>query len=167
MLIEGTRFGRIEVSEDKIIHIPAGLVGFAHETRFVLHESERNRHVAWLQSVNTPDIAFPVMDGQAFGPVYPSPSAQELAEYAGLPSNDLALLVIVVARNIEPRLCANLLAPIIIDIGSRTGVQAVLDPREYSAMFVIPSEVLSNKQDEPKPPRIPARSCGTELAASL
>jgi flagellar assembly factor FliW len=137
MRIEGTRFGCIEVDEAKLIEIPSGLIGFPNDTRFALHEHERSRYIAWLQSVTNPNLAFPVMDGNAFGPDYPHPTADELASSAGIDSADLAVLVVVVPRAEAPRLVANLLAPIIIDVPNRRGVQVVLDPRKFSARHVV------------------------------
>lgn len=137
MRIEGTRFGCIEVEDSKLIEIPAGLIGFPNDTRFALHEHARSRYIAWLQSVTNPDLAFPVMDGNAFGPDYPQPKPEELARAAGIESEDLAVLVVVVPRAENPRLVANLLAPIIIDVPNRTGAQVVLDPRKYSARHVV------------------------------
>ena len=40
MILENTRFGRVEVPDEVTLHMPAGLIGFAGETRFVLIENE-------------------------------------------------------------------------------------------------------------------------------
>ena len=143
MLIEGTRFGRIEVEEDRLITLEGGLVGFGHDTLFVLHESENSPRIAWLQSVRSPNLAFPVIDGAEFGEDYPSPSAVQLAEGAGLSTTDLAVLVVVAARP-HRALVANLLAPIIVDVKNRRGAQCVLDPRVYSAQHTVDPISLAN-----------------------
>lgn len=143
MLIEGTRFGRIEVEDDKLITIRGGLVGFGDDTLFVLHESENSPRIAWLQSVKNPNLAFPVIDGAEFGEDYPSPSATALAEAAGLQTTDLAVLVVVAARP-HRALVANLLAPIIVDVARRQGAQCVLDPRIYSAQHTVDPISLAN-----------------------
>lgn len=143
MLIEGTRFGRIEVDDDKIITIGSGLVGFGGNTLFVLHESQNSPRIAWLQSVNSPNLAFPVIDGAEFGEDYPSPAATALAEAAGLGTEDLAVLVVVAARP-NRALVANLLAPIIIDVPHKQGAQCVLDPRIYSAQHTVDPISLAN-----------------------
>jgi flagellar assembly factor FliW len=143
MLIEGTRFGRIEVEDDKLITLKGGLVGFGDETLFVLHESANSPRIAWLQSAKNPNLAFPVIDGAEFGEDYPSPSAATLAEGAGLQSKDLAVLVVVAARP-QRALVANLLAPIVIDVANRQGAQCVLDPRVYSAQHTVDPISLAN-----------------------
>ncbi|MBK7395604.1 MAG: flagellar assembly protein FliW [Myxococcales bacterium] len=137
MLVEGTRFGRIEFDDDKVIVLRGGLLGFPQLERYVLHEQERVQHIAWLQSIERPDLAFPVMDAASFGAGYPDPSPADLARSAGLSTGDLAVLVVVVARRAPPTLMANMLAPLIIDVASRTGVQVVLDPQRFSASHVL------------------------------
>ncbi len=130
--IEGTKFGTIEVAEDSVIHFPNGLVGFPAETKFVLLERSGGKLVGYLQSFRTPALAFPVMDGTSFEN-YPDPSVAVLANGVGLDTTDLACLVIVAAHPQTKLLQANMLAPILVDVASRTGAQCVLDPRKFSA----------------------------------
>jgi len=133
MIIEGTRFGTIEVNEDRMITMPAGMIGFASETRFVLLEPNAGRTTGWLQSVDNPELAFPVIDANALSPNYPPTTLRDSARNAGVADDDLAVLVVVVARKNAPRLVGNLLAPVVIGAISRTGAQIVLDHRHYSA----------------------------------
>jgi flagellar assembly factor FliW len=131
MHITGTRFGNIEIDDGKEIVFPRGLIGFADAKRYVLIEPRGRGTVAWLQSLEVPELAFPVVDGAHIGGDYPRPPAAELAHEAGLADQDLALLVVVAARKGEG-LIANLLAPIVVDLESRTAAQVVLDPRRFS-----------------------------------
>ena len=133
MIIEGTRFGTIEVNEDRMITMPAGMIGFASETRFVLLEPNAGRTTGWLQSVDNPELAFPVIDANALSPNYPPTTLRDSARNAGVADDDLAVLVVVVARKNAPRLVGNLLSPVVIGAISRTGAQIVLDHRHYSA----------------------------------
>lgn len=142
--IDGTRFGDIEVEKESVIRFPHGLIGFPDEMEFVLLERGDGRSVAYLQSLTTPRLAFPVTDGEVFGDNYPDPSATKLAALAGIPCEDPAVLVIV-AANQEKRLEANLLAPIIIDVDTRRGCQCVLDPRKFSAATSLADPIAEAK----------------------
>lgn len=133
MRLDGTRFGNIEVDESRAIAVPRGLIGFPEETKFVLLEPAPGRTVAWLQSMTTPSLAFPVVDGATIGTDYPDPSAAALARDAALADSDVSVLVIVSARAAEKNLVANVLAPIVVDLSKRQAAQVVLDPRKYSA----------------------------------
>jgi flagellar assembly factor FliW len=130
--LKGTRFGEIEVDESRAVAFPRGLIGFGEARRFALLEPRGRASVAWLQSLDVPELAFPVMDGSTFGQNYPEPTPAKLAHDAGLGTGDVAVLVVVAARN-RARLVANLLAPLVIDLENRVGAQVVLDHRRYSA----------------------------------
>jgi flagellar assembly factor FliW len=128
-----TRFGDIEVDDSRAVTFPRGLIGFPDARRFVLLEPRGRAPVAWLQSLDIPELAFPVVDGNRIGDQYPQPAAPELARSAGLGSSELALLVIVAATGAQRSLIGNVLAPLVVDLQSRTGAQVVLDHRVFSA----------------------------------
>jgi flagellar assembly factor FliW len=135
--LAGTRFGNVDVDDHAIIHLPAGLIGFASETRFALIRFGTTR-LAYLQSLATPDLALSVVDGAVFGADYPVPDGHSLAADAGIDSNDVAVLVPVSQRSGDTRLFANLLAPIVVDATSRRAAQVVLDPALYSTGAPVP-----------------------------
>jgi flagellar assembly factor FliW len=132
MRVETTRFGTLEIPEATVIEFPEGLVGFPHETRFAFLQGNGSDEIAHLQSLRTPGIALPVIDGATFGSAYPRPDAAELARGAGLAEGNLAVLVTLAAAAADQSLCANLLAPIVVDLTARQAAQVVLDPRQYS-----------------------------------
>jgi len=137
MQLEGTRFGQIEIENARVITLSNGIIGFPNEKRFVLLKSTPETAVSWLQSLTTPSLAFPVIDGGAILPSYTSADFVELAKQVSLDPKDLSVLVIVVARKDEPRLMANLLAPIVVDATSGKGAQVVLDTKHYSTAVPI------------------------------
>jgi flagellar assembly factor FliW len=132
MRITGTRFGEIELEDNKAIVFPRGLIGFPDAKRYVLLQPSAPGRVAWLQSIDTPELAFPVIDGGKFGGTYPDPTPAKLAHEAGLGEAELAVLVVVAADK-SKKLVANMLAPLVVDMASRSGAQVVLDPKQYSA----------------------------------
>jgi flagellar assembly factor FliW len=132
MQVAGTKFGQIELDESKAIVFRNGLIGFPDAKRFVLLEPRGVGPVAWLQSLDVPALAFPVIDASALDGPYPEPGAANLAHEAGLGDSELSVLVVVAATKGEG-LVANLLAPLVIDLESRTGAQVMLDPRRYAA----------------------------------
>ena len=143
-----SRFGSIGIDNAKLIHFPNGLIGFPEATLFALLETTDGRAVAYLQSLQTPALAFPVIDGDAFGAPYPPPAAFELAAAAGIDATDAAVLIIVATSGHGPSLIANMLAPVVIDSRGRRGAQVVLDPAIYSASFTIESNILRGSTPE-------------------
>ena len=69
MKVMTTRFGEIEIDDDKIIVMPDGMIGFA-EKRFILLLPDNNGQFFWYQSVDNPALAFVVTDPTAFVPGY-------------------------------------------------------------------------------------------------
>lgn len=132
MRVPGTRFGDIELDDAKTIVFARGLIGFPDAIRYVLLEPQGPSAVGWLQSLDMPELAFPVLDGGLIGGGYPQPSPAQLAHDAGLGGKDVAVLVVVAASK-ATGLVANLLAPLVVDLESRCGAQVVLDPRKYAA----------------------------------
>ena len=64
MKINTKVFGEVEIADDKIIHFPSGIVGFPELTEFtLLHDEEKGAgSIHWLQSIQEPGFAMPVMD---------------------------------------------------------------------------------------------------------
>jgi flagellar assembly factor FliW len=165
MEIKGTRFGTISFDADRIITLPRGIIGFAEETQFVFLEPPRGRTVAWLQSVTSPDLAFPVVAGASFGSDYPQPNAAELGRRAKLGTTDsgpesFTTLVIVASRGRPAQRIANLLAPIVVNVDTRVGAQIVLDPNHYSAATPFDLEAATIPAPAPPHPQSHASQSG-------
>jgi flagellar assembly factor FliW len=135
--LEKTRFGTITIDESAEIRFARGLVGFSSENRFVLLERERGP-IAYLQSLNTPSLALPVIDARHLQPAYPN-ATDDLASKAGIGSDDTLVLVVLAIDPLDGSLRANLLAPLVIDAKNRSGAQIILDPEHYG-----PSVQLGN-----------------------
>ena len=64
MMITTKLFGEIEAAENKIIFFSSGIVGFPELERFLLiHDAENEKSsISWLQSLDEPAFAMPVID---------------------------------------------------------------------------------------------------------
>ncbi|GAA5171278.1 flagellar assembly protein FliW [Viridibacterium curvum] len=132
MRIESPRFGSLEVDAEKLISFPAGLPGFEDCKRFTLLEMEitSGPGIGVLQSVEHPEIAFSVAEPDQFGLHYEfALSEDEEALLRISRSEDVAVLLIL-RRNegpdSEPPVKANLMAPLVINMANRTGLQKVI-----------------------------------------
>ena len=132
-----TGFGPVEYDDSTVITITGGLLGFPNDTEFVLLEHGDGELLGYLQSLSTPALAFPVMDPAILAPAYPQPAPPILAQFAGLSTDNVGMLVIVVADEKGDQILANLVAPLVIDVASRTGVQVLLEPSAFPARFPI------------------------------
>jgi len=62
MLVQTTRFGEIDVKDDQIISFHSGLIGFSEAQRFVIREDEAAAPFRWLQSIDSEDLAFVMIE---------------------------------------------------------------------------------------------------------
>jgi len=159
MKVTGTRFGDIDFEDHRVLTFPLGLVGFPDETGFILLEPPTGRIVAWLQSTTTAGLAFPVVTSDEIGAGYPAPDVRELARRAHLvrSEDDTFASLVVVAYHPQTGRIANLLAPIVVNLGARIAAQVVLDSETYSAATPFPEE-------RPTMPGAPRRTAVTAQA---
>ena len=83
MDISTTRFGRLDVDEQRIISFSRGLLGFGESTQFALIQPSGDSCFYWLQSVDDAELAFVLVDPQLFFKDYQVPIKGEQAEELG------------------------------------------------------------------------------------
>ncbi len=123
--IDTSRFGKVEVEEDRIIHFPEGLLGFPSLKGYVLIDY-KDTPLKWLQSVDDPTIAFIVTEPSVLVPDYSVPldeEAKKLIEIGDV--QDLAVLIIIRVEN--EQVIANLRGPIVMNARVMKGIQIALD----------------------------------------
>lgn len=132
MKIESPVLGVVDVSDDKVIDFPAGLPGFEHCHRFVLvHEEGRETTIFQLQSVDDPDVSFSLTGPEQFGITYEFPLSDDEVAALQLDRPEDALVAIIVRKEGEDPatagLRANFMAPLVINVGARRGLQKVIN----------------------------------------
>jgi flagellar assembly factor FliW len=130
MEINSTRFGTIEVDDDRIIHFPRGLLGFPGHTRFALIQTSEENYFFWLQSVDDANLAFVVTDPSIFFKDYEIPVRDDVRE--DLELSDLgASQVYVICNKAGEWLTGNLLGPLVVNSVNRRGLQVVLTEKRW------------------------------------
>ncbi len=125
VFFETSRFGRLEVAEDKVISFPLGLLGFPHIRRYVLLDYE-DTPVKWLQAVDDPDVAFIVMPPTLIIQDFTIALDASMRQALKLENEeDLAVLAIVRAE--KGKLLANIKGPLLFNSRLKIGLQAVLE----------------------------------------
>ncbi|HVU02667.1 MAG TPA: flagellar assembly protein FliW [Polyangiaceae bacterium] len=127
MKLDGTRFGSIEISDDEILSFPRGILGFKDLTRFVLLPHRSSPSVAWLQSVDHPGVALPVVSAHAMEEGYEDGVMQRcMAAVNATDAETVAVLLVMTALPGLPP-TVNRRAPVAIDAETRTGAQIVIE----------------------------------------
>lgn len=136
-----TRFGLVTLQPDRLLTLPAGLLGFADCQRFALADlPDRQGVFKLLQSVDQPELAFLVLPVDPIaGPL--ERSDLELACQAlGFDWPALAVLALVTVRP-EPEgvhFSVNLKAPLLIDTDRQVGWQHVFAGEAYPLRYDLP-----------------------------
>ncbi|MCR4923322.1 MAG: flagellar assembly protein FliW [Lachnospiraceae bacterium] len=148
-------FGEIYVDEEKKITFPRGIVGFPELTDFMLiHDADSKDPdgggIRWLQSLQEPAFAMPVMDPLIILPDYNPTIEDELLKPIGklYPENMLVLVTVTVPVDIK-NLSVNLKAPLIINGDTKKAVQVILDD-DYEVKHYIYEQLDKAKKEREK-----------------
>ena len=66
MIVNTSRFGQVEVDGQQVITFLNRILGLPRYKRYVLIQPGEESHFYWLHSVETPDLAFVVIDPSLF-----------------------------------------------------------------------------------------------------
>lgn len=133
-LFETSRFGRLEVDDDKIINFPEGLLGFPGIKRYILMDY-KDTLIKWLQAVDDPDIAFIVAEPAIFAPGY-SVKLDHVTRKFLQPEKDDDLAILVILRVADEKVIVNFQGPLVINACLMKGIQVVIDKvGEGNAIF--------------------------------
>jgi flagellar assembly factor FliW len=122
--IESPRFGTHAVPAERVIALPDGVVGFPAARRWALLEPRHpDAPFRYLLCIDQPELGFVVCEPEPFWPGYTSEVPRTAA--------DSVVLVIVTVPGDPRDMTANLLAPLVLDVATRTGRQLVLDGQRW------------------------------------
>ena len=131
-------FGPMEFREDSVFLFAQGLPAFEHEKEFVPIEDPATAGLVYLQSVHTRDLCFLAFPVGAVDPHYQLQVGSDDLSSLGLdtgcqprPGTEVLVLVLLCIAVNSP-VTANLLAPVVVNLANRKGVQAVRSDNRYS-----------------------------------
>lgn len=131
MIVDTTRFGKVEIDDERVITFPKGLLGFPSYTRYALMQPSQDSYFYWMQCVEASDLAFVVTDPTLFISSYRVPFKAEQMEALGISSpQDAEVFVIVNKRG--SLLTGNLQGPLVVHVSRRIGEQLVLSDRRFT-----------------------------------
>ena len=141
-------FGEITIDDDKIIHFPSGIIGFPDLTRFALvHDEEKGAgSIHWLQSMQEPAFAMPVMDPLLVMPEYNPEVDDELLKNIGeLVADELLVLVTVTVPSDITKMTVNLKGPIMINAAEKKACQIIVEGDGYAVKYPV-YDILNAKK---------------------
>ncbi len=131
MIIETSRFGQLEVDPDRFIVFADGILGFPGQREYAMIQTGEGSGFYWLQSVQTPDLAFVVCDPRLFVAEYQVPVKLEDLECIDLTDPKNAQVLIIVNK-VDDLLTGNFQGPLVVNVENRKARQLVLSDKRYS-----------------------------------
>lgn len=121
MKITTVQFGEIDFDEDMIIRFENGLIGFEELKKFIFIKNDDDLFY-WLNSVETPEIAFPLIGTRIIDEDFPTVENNEAFGVITLNKDPLNITI-------------NLKVPVYINQDSKTGFQKILDTEKYPLRY--------------------------------
>lgn len=144
-------FGEIEIDDNKVINFPGGIIGFPDLQRFVLlYDEEKGPDtIKWLQSVEEPGFAMPVISPflvkKGYNPVVDDELLKPLGE---MTEEDMVVLVTMTIPKEITKMTVNLRGPIVINSLTCKGCQIILDGDEYKVKFPVYDILKARKEGD-------------------
>ncbi|HMD50683.1 MAG TPA: flagellar assembly protein FliW [Bryobacteraceae bacterium] len=136
----------MDYKEESVFEFLAGLPAFEHERGFVFIEMPEYAPLVFLQSLSQASLCFLALPVLAVDPGYRLAVSVEDRASLGLdpgrepaPGDGIVMLALVSLRDGFPP-SANLMAPIVVNVRNRRGLQAIRVDRAYSHQHPVPAE---------------------------
>ncbi|MDE6433353.1 MAG: flagellar assembly protein FliW [Lachnospiraceae bacterium] len=143
-------FGEVELDDEKILEFPNGIIGFEDFKKYAIMYDEDDRsetRISWLQSLDEPALALPVIDPLAITDEYIPMIEDELLETLDNPvDEDLLFLLALTVPSDMKKVTANMKAPFIINASTKKGVQLIVENEDYSVKFNVYESVQKMKE---------------------
>ena len=130
-------FQELEYSNEAIFSFPAGLPGFEDQVAFLFIDQPQTRPLVFMQSLVNPGLCFLALPVLGVDPEYRlSLSAEDLAalgletDHTPKIGDGISCFVLLTVTADDPP-AVNLMSPIVINLKSRKGIQAIPASSEY------------------------------------
>ncbi|MDF2944210.1 MAG: hypothetical protein K0S01_3068 [Herbinix sp.] len=149
MLINTRHFGEINLDESKVIYFDNGILGFEEYKKYTLlfdDEKGERPDISWLQSLDEPALAIPVVSPFLVKPDYNPEVEDELLKSLGeLTEDNIVVMVSVTIPTDVEKISANLKAPFILNSDSKKGAQLIIENSDYEVKFRFYEQLKARK----------------------
>lgn len=137
MKIDTVRFGEIEIDKERIFKFALPIIGFNELRDYIILDLNKDNFFKWLQSVEDPALAFPVVSVFSMNVDYTIDLPDNVVEALKI-KNVESLLVMNIAsipQDNPQGTTINLLAPIVFNLDENLAGQVVLSGSGYDISF--------------------------------
>ena len=137
MILKTAKFGEIEIDESRIFDFVLPIIGFDELKKFVILDPSPDTLFKWLQSIEEPSLAFPVISVASLDYDYSIDLTDGVVKALDIKNLESVLVMNVTSiPQDNPRgTTINLLAPIIFNVDNLTAGQVVLSGSGYDISY--------------------------------
>ncbi|MDR4505553.1 MAG: flagellar assembly protein FliW [Candidatus Scalindua sp.] len=138
MILKTRLFGKIKVLKEEIIDFTAPILGFDDCRQYILVERETSFPTFWLQSIDNPALAFPVVTPFSVDENYSfTLSSRDCEDIRIKRADEAVVLTLLVVPHDILSIRTNLRAPIIYNPQKKLAKQIILPEEKYSIHYYI------------------------------
>lgn len=130
----------VDINDDKVLTFDNGLIGLEEYKKFaIINDVEEEKSViSWLQSLEEPNFALPIIDPLLVKRDYDPVVEDEWLESLGEMKDEdyFVLVTLTVPENVE-KMTTNLKAPIVINMNTKKGAQIIVENQEYIVRYPV------------------------------
>lgn len=137
MKLNTVRFGEIDIEESRIFDFVLPIIGFDTKKKFVILEPNKDSLFKWLQSVEDPALAFPIISVASLDFDYSIDLADNIVEALEIKSVESILVMNItsIPQDNPKGTTINLLAPLVFNVDNNTAGQIVLSGSGYDISY--------------------------------
>lgn len=137
MNLSTVRFGEIEIDEKRIFDFVLPLIGFDTHKKFVVIEPSKDALFKWLQSVEDPALAFPIISVSSLSIDYTIDLPDAVVEALSITNVESLLVMNItsIPQDNPKGTTINLLAPLILNVDTQKAGQIVLSGSGYDISY--------------------------------
>lgn len=134
MRLDTSRFGEFSYSAKEIIAFSEGVLGLENLTRYLIIRPPESHPFLWLQSLDDPRTALPVIHPETIVPDYPVELSDQLRQELEIKKGDqIEIFCIVHLEKDWKASTVNLLTPVIVNHSSCKAKQVIQDKKPYTS----------------------------------
>ena len=137
MKIQTVKFGEVEIEESRIFDFVLPIIGFNNLTKYTTLEPDKDTLFKWLQSIEEPALAFPIISVAALDYDYTVDLADNVVNDLEItnPESLLVMNITSIPQDNPRGTTINLLAPLIFNLENRKAGQVVLSGSGYDISY--------------------------------
>ena len=137
MKLNTARFGEIDIEENRIFNFVMPIIGFDMRHKFIILDPNKDTLFKWLQSIEDPALAFPIISVSALNLDYTIDLPDNIVETLDIKNvESLFVMNITSIPQDNPKgTTINLLAPLIFNLDNQNAAQVVLSGSGYDISY--------------------------------